>query len=130
MIQKPDGSFKKIVFYNTGVTALLNYNEKALRKIEHVFKLFYENREEAALLWRPHPLIESTLKSMRPQLWEGYRNIRDQYIRDGWGIYDDTADMDRAIELSDAYYGDGSSIVQLYQKVGKPAMIQDVEILE
>ncbi len=130
MIQKPDGSFKRIVFYNTGVTALLNYNEKALRKIEHVFKLFYENREEAALLWRPHPLIESTLKSMRPQLWEGYRNIRDQYIRDGWGIYDDTADMDRAIELSDAYYGDGSSIVQLYQKVGKPAMIQDVEILE
>lgn len=128
IIRKPDGSWKKIIFYNTGVTALLNHNEQMLKKMESVFETFYENREEAALLWRPHPLIESTLASMRPQLWEAYREIRDRYRRDGWGIYDDTADMDRAIEISDAYYGDGSSIVQLYQRTGKPVMMQNVDV--
>ena len=46
------------------------------------------------------------------------------------GFYDDTADLDRAIEISDAYYGDGSSVVQLYQQTGKPIMMQDVEIVE
>ena len=37
--------------------------------------------------------------------------------------------MDRAVVLSDAYYGDGSSVVQLYKQTGKPIMIQNVEVL-
>ena len=39
------------------------------------------------------------------------------------------ADMNRAIVLSDAYYGDGSSIVYLYRKTGKRIMIQNQEVL-
>jgi hypothetical protein len=66
---------------------------------------------------------------MRPDLWEQYKAIVDQYKKEGWGIYDDTADMDRAIVLSDGYYGDGSSVVQLYQQTGKPVMIQNVDIV-
>lgn len=127
VIQKPDGSWKKIVFYNTSITALLQHDERMLKKMECVFEIFYENREDIALLWRPHPLIESTLISMRPQLWESYKIIRDKYIEENWGIYDDTSDMDRAVILSDAYYGDESSVLQLYKKTEKPHMIQDVE---
>ena len=129
VIQKPDGSWKKIVFYNTSVTALLQYDEQMLKKIENVFQIFQENKDEVAFLWRPHPLMESTLVSMRPELWENYRKIREKYREKGWGIYDDTADVDRAIILSDAYYGDGSSIVQLYQKTGKPVMLQNVNAI-
>ncbi|MBR1738572.1 MAG: hypothetical protein IJ736_16470, partial [Firmicutes bacterium] len=90
IIEKPDGTWKKIFFYNTGLTALLQHSEKMLDKIEDVFKVFYENREEVALLWRPHPLIKATIASMRPQLWEKYKRIADKYIKDGWGIYDDS----------------------------------------
>ena len=54
----------------------------------------------------------------------------EQYREEGWGIYDDTPDMDRAVAISDGYYGDASSIVQLCQEAGKPVMIQDVEVLE
>ena len=32
--------------------------------------------------------------------------------------------------ISDAYYGDGSSLVQLCQASKKPVMIQNVEVLE
>ena len=64
---------------------------------------------------------------MRPKLWEGYKEIRDRYIEEGWGIYDDSAELDRAVAISDAYYGDMSSVVQLYKKAGKASMIQDVE---
>lgn len=126
VIQEPDGSFKKIIFYNTSVTALLEHNERMLKKMESVFQLFQERKDEVALLWRPHPLMESTVISMRPELWEKYKEIREKYREEGWGIYDDTTDMDRAVILSDAYYGDWSSIVHLYQKTGKPVMIQDV----
>ncbi len=127
IIEKPDGSWKKIVFYNTSVSALLQHSEKMLRKMESVFGIFKENRDEVALLWRPHPLIQATIESMRPKLWEGYQEIRDRYVAEGWGIYDDSADMDRAVVLSDAYYGDWSSVMQLCRECGMDILVQDVE---
>lgn len=130
IIQKEDGSFKKIVFYNTSVVALINEKEKILRKMKDVLRIFYENREKVVLLWRPHPLIKATLESMHPELWEEYSKIVEEYKNAGWGIYDDTTDMNRAIVLSDAYYGDGSSIVQLYQKTKKPVMIQSCDVIQ
>ena len=99
-----------------------------LAKIKYVFNVFEENKEEIALLWRPHPLIKATIESMRPQLWREYDQIVKRYQEQGWGIYDDTADLNRAIEISDAYYGDGSSVVQLYQKTGKRILIQCIDI--
>lgn len=77
-----------------------------------------------SLLWRPHPLIQATIESMRLQLWEEYRKLREGYIEDGWGIYDDSADLDRAVVMSDAYYGDQSSVVQLYRQLRKLIMLQ------
>lgn len=129
IIEKADGSWKKVVFYNTSVGALLQYAEQMLCKMESVFEIFKENRDEVALLWRPHPLIQATIESMRPQLWEEYQKIKDRYIEEGWGIYDDSADVDRAVVLSDAYYGDGSSVVELCLALKMPTMLQNVEIL-
>ncbi len=130
IIERPDGSRKKVVFYNTSVSALLHHDEKMLKKMESVFEIFKENSDEVALLWRPHPLIKATIESMRPQRWEDYRKIRDRYIEEGWGIYDDSAELDRAVVLSDAYYGDGSSVVQLCREKGMPVMVQDVDVVE
>lgn len=128
IIEKPDGSHKKIILYNTSVTALLKNNEKMLEKMKSVFRVFRENQDEAALLWRPHPLTHATINGMRPRLWMAYEKLQKQYIEEEWGIYDDSAELDRAIAVSDAYYGDASSLVQLFQKTGKPVMVQNVEI--
>ena len=45
VITRPDGSWKKIVFYNTSVSALLHHDEKMLRKMESVFEMFKKNQE-------------------------------------------------------------------------------------
>ena len=129
MIKKPDGSWKKVVLYNTGVSTLLEYDKKALHKIESVFRNFEKKQDKIALLWRPHPLMKATIQSMRPQLLAQYDRLLREYQEAGWGIYDDTADMDRAIAISDAYYGDASSVLQLYRKTGKPIMTQNVDVL-
>lgn len=129
IIEKPDGSWKKIIFYNTGLVALLENNEKMLAKMRQVFQTFQEHQDEIVLLWRPHPLLQATIQSMRPQLEKAYEEIVDQYKKERWGIYDDSGDVDRAVVLSDAYYGDWSSVVQLYKKTNKPIMIQNVEIV-
>lgn len=127
IIRKADGSWKKIIFYNTTVNALLENNEKMFEEMRAVFKIFKENSEELALLWRPHPLIKATISSMRPRLWVAYEKMLEEYWDGGWGIYDDTADLDRAIVLCNAYYGDGSSVIRLCREAGKPVMRQNVQ---
>lgn len=129
VIQKPDGSWKKIVFYNTSVSALLQNGEKMLRKMEDVFRVFKENQDEVALLWRPHPLIKATIESMRPEVWGEYRKIVEGYCSEGWGIYDDSADLERAVVMCDGYYGDPSSVAWLSEKVEKLVMIQRIKKL-
>ena len=127
-ITKPDGSRRKIIFYNTSVETLLDNDDKMIDKIERVLKIFEENKDDVTLLWRPHPLMEATLTSMRPDLWAKYNKIVDTYRNAGWGIFDDTPQLERAIAISDAYYGDPSSVVWMYKETGKPIMIQNSEV--
>ncbi len=119
-----DGTRKKVFLYNTTVTSFLKFSEVVIEKIECVLRTFRENHE-VVLLWRPHPLLLSTIRSMRPELYTEYDRVVKNYKREGWGIYDDTSDIERAIALSDAYYGDWSSVVTLCQAAGKPVMIQE-----
>lgn len=128
-IRKEDGSWKKVIFYNTSVSALLMHGEKMLSKIQDVLQIFSEHQKDITLLWRPHPLIESTMKAMRPRLLVQYQEIVRKYREENWGIYDETPDVERAIALSDAYYGDTSSVVELYEKTNKKIMIQNVEAI-
>lgn len=120
---------KKVILYNTSVQALLNNKEQALEKLEYVFQIFKKN-EQVVLLWRPHPLNETTMQSMIPMLVQKYLQIIERYKQDNFGIYDDTADMNRAIAISDAYYGDGGSLPALYRETGKPILLQNYEITE
>lgn len=128
-IYRSDGVKKKVILYNTTIEALLKHSETFMDKLKSVLAVF-QREEEFVLLWRPHPLLVTTIKSMRPDLYQEYRKITKAYQEENWGIYDETADIDRAIVLSDAYYGDMSSVVELYKATGKPIMIQNYEEVE
>ncbi|SFW31941.1 CDP-glycerol glycerophosphotransferase family protein [Selenomonas ruminantium] len=118
---------RKIILYNTSLQAHLAHSDKILEKLYSVL-LYFKERKDLAFWWRPHPLLEATLDSMLPHVASVYCEIRDAYLQEGWGIYDDTPELERAIVWSDAYYGDTSSVVELYSKTGKPIMIQDMEV--
>lgn len=122
-LYREDGSRKKVVFYNTTVDALLK-NGEYVEKIKSVLGIFYEYRDEVTLLWRPHPLNLATMRAMRPKNLMEYQKTVEEYKAAGYGIYDDTSDLHRAIALSDIYYGDWSSVVSLYEKTGKPVYYQ------
>lgn len=128
-IKKSDGSWKKVVMYGTGLGEMLRSETKLLDKIENVLEYFHKKTENVMLLWRPHPLIPATLDSMRPDLAARYAQIVDDYKKADWGIFDDTTDLNRSIAICDAYYGDDSSVIQLFQGVKKPVMVEDVEIM-
>lgn len=115
---------RKVVLYNTSLTTMLNYTSFFCRKLREVFD-FFRQRQDVVLWWRPHPLLRATFESMRPDYYDEYCALEQQYRNEGWGIYDDTPDVDRAIVCSDAYYGDlASSLVWLYRVTGKPMLFQ------
>ena len=115
---------RKTILYNTGLTAMLEHTDKYLEKLKSVLETF-KAQQDVVLWWRPHPLLISTFESMHPELLDEYLEIVREYRQDGWGLYDDTAELERAVAWTDGYYGDWSSVIQLYQKTGKPIFIQN-----
>lgn len=114
---------KKVYFYNTSITGLLSNTEVFLKKMQYVFSVFAAH-DDVCLLWRPHPLLESSLDTMRPQFKQSYSKLKRYFIKKDIGIYDDTPDVTNTIALCDAYIGDsGTSVVSLFGIAGKPIFI-------
>lgn len=110
---------KKVLLYSTALKALLEETEQFITRLVAELK-FFRKQEDVVLWWRPHPLSAATLFGMRPNLLQKYEQIVTQYQREGWGIYDETTLLHRAIAWSDGCYTDESSLLFLYLATGKP----------
>ena len=120
---------KKVFFYNTSIGEFLHGREQYLKKIRSVLDTF-RSRNDVVLWWRPHPLIETTCRSMIPHLLTEYKKIVADFKQGGWGIYDDSPDLHRALTMSDALIGDCTSITSMYNVTGKPEMSLDTELTD
>jgi len=117
------GRRRKVILYNTSLQELLNGRMEYLDKLEESIQTF-ARCESVVLIWRPHPLTLSTLEAMLPELQDRYRALIESFQCQEKDIYDDTPDLHRAIALSDAYYGDGGSLLSLYGLTGKAILRQ------
>lgn len=117
---------KRVILYITTIEAMLRDSDSFIRKHRYVFSVF-KDRKDVALWWRPHPLLKATFESMQPHLLREYEQVVLEYQNAGWGIYDDSGDLNRAIAYSDAYYGDMSSVTTMYKATGKPIMVQSLK---
>lgn len=114
---------RKVYFYNTSIGGMLGDTEAFLKKLRYVFDTF-KGRDDVCILWRPHPLLESTFDSMRSKYKAEFEQIKRYFIENDIGIFDDTPDMMNAISWSDAYIGDsGTSVTSVFGIVGKPMFI-------
>ena len=114
---------RKVYFYNTSIGGMLGDTKAFLKKLRYVFDTF-KGRDDVCILWRPHPLLESTFDSMRPTYKAEFEQIKRYFIENDIGIFDDTPDMTDAISWSDAYIGDaGTSVTSVFGIVGKPMFI-------
>ncbi len=120
---------RKIYFYNTSIGGMLEYTHAFLSKMKYVFDTF-NGRTDACILWRPHPLLESTFASMRSNYYEEFKSLKKYFIENNIGIYDDTPDITKSIAQSEAYIGDaGTSVISLFGVAGKPVFILDNSIV-
>ncbi len=114
---------RRVYFYNTSINGMLADTDAFLKKMKYVFDIFL-GREDACLLWRPHPLLESTFESMRAEYKPVYDSLKRWFLEADIGILDETTDMENTIALSDVYIGDGgTSVISMFGVTGKPIFI-------
>lgn len=118
---------KKVVLYNTHLYSIMNEGEKLIKKIEYIFSVF-EKQKDAILIWRPHPLSKKTANTFNPKIINNLIELEKKARSCEYCIFDDTANLHRSIAISDAYFGDRSSLVELFRTLKKPVMIQDIDI--
>ena len=129
-LYKEDGSKKKIVFFNTHLTCITEKNaDDFFIKAKEVFEIF-RNADGVTVLWRPHPLTIPSAESMNPAAIKPYLDLVKWYKEENIGIYDDSSDVHRAVDISDAYYGSMSSVVEMFKAQNKPIMIMKLTLHE
>lgn len=114
---------KKTLMLNTSLNCFLQQGEQYLQKMYLLFQ-WVKEQNKVALVWRPHPLLEATIHSLRPQLLEKYKILKAYFESEKIGIFDDTPDMERTVAIVDGYIGEEStSVINLFGVVGKPQFI-------
>lgn len=123
-------SGKIILMLNTSINCFLAEEDIFLKKLWCVFRLF-EEEKDIVLIWRPHPLLEATIRSMRMELLEVYLELKRYFLDHNVGIYDQTPDISKTVAIADGYIGESaSSVVSLFDMIGKPIFILDNYIWE
>nr|WP_320017127.1 hypothetical protein [uncultured Desulfobacter sp.] len=116
---------RKSLMLNTSLFEILINGTECLAKIKTVFEAV-KKRNDINIIWRPHPLLEATIKSMRPDLWETLVELKAFFIESSIGVIDHSPDLATTIAVSDGYIGEhASSMSRLFSVVGKPVYILD-----
>ncbi len=122
---KIDMSGKKKILLNTTVTDFLESGEKLMENLRKFFEKV-STMDEIVIIWRPHPLLEGTVKAMRPQFIEKFQQLMDYFTENQVGVLDRTPDVSRAVAATDAYVGSHySSIMALFEVCDKPVFCFD-----
>lgn len=111
---------RRVILFNNSLGSLMQSPDREIKKISHCLRQY--DGGPVCILWRPHPLFLDTLRALYPRLAWHYINIINRF-RESDGIYDDSWDLDRAIQAADEYLGDPSSVVYAFRETGKPITI-------
>lgn len=84
---------------------------------------FVMSHDQAAVLFRPHPLLEAAIQSMRPSKYQQYMELLDKYKKNDRFVLDNQADSILAIQISGCMISDYSSLCFSYAVTGKPVAI-------
>lgn len=114
---------RRTLMLNSTIADLLQYNEKIFIKLKSFFE-YIRSYKEIAVIWRPHPLYEATIRSMRPALLQKYTELKSFFLDNGIGVFDTTSDISSTVAVADGYIGSpGSSVINLFGAVGKPIFL-------
>lgn len=126
LMTKEDGTLKKVLLYYVSASSFTQYGEHILEKMKEVFRITANEFEQVIVLWKSEIVMKEILEQLEPKLFEKYIAMEKEFVSQKRGILDYNLSEEEAVSISDAYYGDSSSLGQKFRNAGKPVMIQQV----
>ncbi len=123
-IEKPDGSWKKVILYSTSASAILHYGQDMLDQMKRVCSVFRTHQDEIALLWLPDLNAKQILQNSH-ELWKQYQQFVQEYCQDGWGIYVGSPEKEQALQICDACYGTSADILNQCRNRNKVVKMEE-----
>lgn len=123
-VEKPDGSRRKVLLYYIGLSGFMQYREQMIVKMRKTFRIFAENREQIAVMWKLDSQMKPTLEQSEPELYQQYCLLEREFSEHKFGILAETEPDELLVSSCDAYYGDASLVAQMCRGAGKPVMLQ------
>ncbi|WP_433944320.1 CDP-glycerol glycerophosphotransferase family protein [Paenibacillus sp. SN-8-1] len=112
---------KKAIVLNSSIGSLLN-DPNYFIKLKHRMSIIL-SYNELVLIWRPHPLLETTIVTMRPDFYDAYMEIIHMIENSSNGILDQSASTVPATIVSAGMISDLSSWARQYIATGKPILM-------
>lgn len=113
---------RTVFLVNTSLTDLLGRNRKWLSLMKKLFADIAEHKN-CAVIWRPHPLTEATIRSMRPNLLQLYQDMKSELQQLDNFIFDQNSSYLPAFQASHAMISDYSSLFMMYGVTEKPVLL-------
>lgn len=127
IVQKPDGSRKNLILFYVSVSALLQYKETMIEKIEEVIEAAAESRGEMVFIWKEDSMIDLNERAIGPTLYKKYQTLREEVMAGHTMIYAENMRDETLAAICDGYYGMPSELGNKFQVLHKPVMICDFQ---
>ena len=113
---------EKILLLNTSISFYMRYDDwyGYARTVVNAVK-----QSGQFLIWRPHPLLESAVKAMRPHEITALRDFVEELERSEAVLIDRSSNPLMAITVADALISDYSSMIEQFYITGKPLYVTE-----
>lgn len=119
---------KKVILFNASISGMLNHKNYLSELRKNMLEII--DRDDFVLIWRPHPLLYNTIKTMVCEQQQQYEELLEMIRTAKNTIIDSESSALPAISVSDAMVSDYSSLVLQYTFTGKPVFIWNKSDLE
>lgn len=119
---------KKILLYVTSMGAIMSNPYEAAEKIRTTLKTFNDNSDKIGVIWRPN-FIENIAEIDDVNLKEKLEDLVEEYSNKDWCIIDKDTCWENAVNVADAFFGDGCVEATRVRLMKKPVMLQNYQML-
>ena len=123
-----NGEGRKVLLYHVSASNIVEYGMRYFDKMERVFDGLCANRDKLSVFLHVNTDTPRVLEAYYPDLFERYTEVFNKFCELELGIYSETDELYKPVAVADAYYGDRDAILYRVRKLGKPVMIQNVEM--
>lgn len=119
---------KKVLLYYISGDGLLKNKDAMFAKMQKTMTIFEEQSNKLQIIWLQDLQLEQRLGKRAPEVWKQYQQAVADASGKDWITVMEDAEKERAVKLSDAFYGDGGKSAQLMQMSSKPVMLQNIDV--